>query len=78
MPPEIHDADIFLLRWVIVIDIEGNRLTFCCNSEQGIGGIGIMVVGDAKTQLKPLKKMGLGVPTLLDKEGNPTWEAKKY
>ncbi len=37
-----------------------------------------LIVGDAKTQLKPLNKMGFGVPTVLDKEGNPNWEAKKY
>ena len=37
-----------------------------------------LIVGDAKTQLKPLKKLGFGVPKVLDKEGNPIWEAKKY
>ena len=29
-----------------------------------------LVVGDAKTQLKPLRKLGCGKPILLDKEGN--------
>lgn len=29
-----------------------------------------LVVGDAKTQLKPLKKLGLGKPILLNKDGN--------
>ena len=29
-----------------------------------------LVIGDAKTQLKPLKKIGFGVPIVLDKEGN--------
>jgi zinc protease len=30
-----------------------------------------LVVGDARTQLEPLKKLGLGSPILLDREGNP-------
>jgi zinc protease len=30
-----------------------------------------LVVGDAKTQLEPLKKLGIGKPVLLDREGNP-------
>lgn len=30
-----------------------------------------LIVGDAKTQLKQLKTLGLGNPVLLDKEGNP-------
>jgi len=30
-----------------------------------------LVVGDAKTQLEPLKQLGLGNPVLLDREGNP-------
>jgi zinc protease len=30
-----------------------------------------VVAGDAKTQLEPLKNLGLGNPVLLDKEGNP-------
>ncbi len=30
-----------------------------------------LVVGDAKTQMKGLKKLGFGDPILLDKEGNP-------
>jgi zinc protease len=29
-----------------------------------------LVVGDAKTQLKPLAKLGIGKPVLIDKEGN--------
>ena len=31
-----------------------------------------LVVGDAKTQLEPLKKLGLGDPILLDRDGKPT------
>lgn len=30
-----------------------------------------LIVGDAKTQLEPLKKLGIGNPVLLDREGNP-------
>jgi zinc protease len=30
-----------------------------------------LIVGDAKTQLEPLKKLGLGNPVLLDRDGNP-------
>lgn len=30
-----------------------------------------LIVGDAKTQLKPLKQLGLGNPVLLDRDGNP-------
>jgi len=30
-----------------------------------------LVVGDAKTQLKPLSKLGLGKPVLLNKDGDP-------
>lgn len=30
-----------------------------------------LVVGDARTQLEPLKKLGLGNPVLLDREGKP-------
>ncbi len=30
-----------------------------------------LIVGDAKTQLEPLKKLGLGNPILLDRDGNP-------
>ncbi len=30
-----------------------------------------VIAGDAKTQLEPLKNLGLGNPILLDKEGNP-------
>ena len=30
-----------------------------------------LVVGDAKTQLEPLKKLGIGNPVLLDRDGNP-------
>jgi zinc protease len=30
-----------------------------------------LIVGDARTQLEPLKKLGLGSPILLDREGNP-------
>ena len=29
-----------------------------------------LIVGDAKTQLEPLKKLGIGNPVLLDREGN--------
>ena len=37
-----------------------------------------LIVGDAKTQLQPLKKLGFGVPKMLDKEGNLVWEAISY
>jgi zinc protease len=37
-----------------------------------------LIVGDAKTQLKPLQKLGLGTPKMLDKEGNLVWEAISY
>ena len=30
-----------------------------------------LIVGDAKTQLEPLKQLGLGKPVLLDRDGNP-------
>jgi zinc protease len=30
-----------------------------------------LIVGDAKTQLEPLRKLGLGNPVLLDRDGNP-------
>ena len=30
-----------------------------------------LIVGDAKTQLKPLKKLGLGKPIILNKDGSP-------
>ena len=30
-----------------------------------------LIVGDAKTQLEPLKQLGLGNPVLLDRDGNP-------
>jgi len=30
-----------------------------------------LIVGDAKTQLEPLKRLGLGNPVLLDRDGNP-------
>jgi zinc protease len=30
-----------------------------------------LIVGDAKTQLDPLKNLGFGNPVLLDREGNP-------
>ena len=30
-----------------------------------------LIVGDAKTQLKPLKKLGFGNPILIDTDGNP-------
>ena len=30
-----------------------------------------LVVGDAESQLKPLKKLGLGDPIVLGKDGNP-------
>jgi zinc protease len=30
-----------------------------------------LVVGDAETQLEPLKELGLGEPIMLDKQGNP-------
>jgi zinc protease len=30
-----------------------------------------VIVGDAKTQLEPLKNLGVGNPVLLDREGNP-------
>ncbi len=30
-----------------------------------------LIVGDAKTQLEPLKKLGFGNPVLLDRDGNP-------
>jgi len=30
-----------------------------------------LVVGDAETQLEPLKELGLGDPIMLDKRGNP-------
>ena len=30
-----------------------------------------LIVGDAKTQLEPLKKLGIGNPVLLDRDGNP-------
>jgi zinc protease len=36
-----------------------------------------LVVGDAKTQLEPLKKLGLGKPILLNKDGSPI-EKKSY
>ncbi len=29
-----------------------------------------VVVGDAKTQLEPLRKLGVGNPVLLDRDGN--------
>ncbi len=34
-----------------------------------------LVVGDAATQLEPLKKLGLGDPILVDKDGNPVNDA---
>jgi zinc protease len=30
-----------------------------------------LIIGDAKTQLEPLKQLGLGNPVLLDRDGNP-------
>jgi zinc protease len=30
-----------------------------------------LIVGDAKTQLEPLKKLGFGKPVMLDRDGNP-------
>nr|MCU0331888.1 insulinase family protein [Ignavibacteriaceae bacterium] len=30
-----------------------------------------LIIGDARTQLEPLKQLGLGVPILLDRDGNP-------
>ncbi|MGB5288838.1 MAG: pitrilysin family protein [Ignavibacteriaceae bacterium] len=33
-------------------------------------GMTYLIVGDARTQLEPLKKIGLGKPVLLDREGN--------
>jgi zinc protease len=30
-----------------------------------------LIVGDARTQLESLKKLGLGSPILLDRDGNP-------
>jgi zinc protease len=30
-----------------------------------------LIVGDAKTQLDHLKKLGFGNPVLLDRDGNP-------
>ena len=34
-----------------------------------------LIVGDARTQLRPLKKLGFGTPVLLDKEGVPVPDA---
>jgi len=30
-----------------------------------------LIIGDARTQLEPLKQLGLGTPILLDRDGNP-------
>jgi len=69
--------DYIKQRETIVAEMTGDALKKLAEKYINPDRMIYLVVGDAKTQLEPLKKLGLGTPVLLDKNGNPVGKETK-
>ena len=64
-------ADYVLRREQIVRDMTIERVRELANRYLNPAGMIWLVVGDARTQLHGLRALGLGEPTVLDRDGHP-------
>ena len=64
-------ANYLLQREQVVRDMTIDRIGELAGEYLDPAGMVWLVVGDAQTQLPRLRALGLGEPTLLDREGNP-------
>ncbi len=69
--------DYIKQREVVVENMSRDALKALAEKYITPGKMIFLIVGDAETQLEPLKKLGLGDPILLDKNGNPVATGEK-